>query len=160
MLSTPCAADLWPGQEGAAEGRAAGRGVALYASRCRHRAWPGGGGRAADGRAAGWGVCFLRLSQPTSGLAWRGQWRAACVLPWRGVCFSESIFHSLASRPCPPDHQMGWGKLAPLLCERNLLGRSCGAGWVNKDTAGNCQGHVPSYWMSRFKLHSYLGVQA
>ena len=29
---------------------------------------------------------------------------------------------------------MGWGKLAPLLCELNLLGRSYGAGWVNKES--------------------------
>ena len=28
---------------------------------------------------------------------------------------------------------MGWGRLAPLLCELNLVGRPCGAGWVNKD---------------------------
>ena len=28
---------------------------------------------------------------------------------------------------------MGWGRPTPLLCELNLLGRPCGAGWVNKD---------------------------
>ena len=28
---------------------------------------------------------------------------------------------------------MGWGMPAPLRCELNLLGRSCGAGWVNKE---------------------------
>ena len=28
---------------------------------------------------------------------------------------------------------MGWGRPAPLRCELNLLGRPCGAGWVNKD---------------------------
>ena len=28
---------------------------------------------------------------------------------------------------------MGWGRQAPLRCELNLLGRPCGAGWVNKE---------------------------
>ena len=30
---------------------------------------------------------------------------------------------------------MGWGRPEPLLCELNLLGRPCGAGWVNKEFA-------------------------
>ena len=42
-LSTPLA-DFGPGSEGAAEGRAAGREFAFYASRRRLRASPGGGG--------------------------------------------------------------------------------------------------------------------
>ena len=29
---------------------------------------------------------------------------------------------------------MGWGRPAPLRCELNLLGRSYGAGWVNKES--------------------------
>ena len=29
---------------------------------------------------------------------------------------------------------MGWGRPAPLLCELNVLGRPCGAGWVNKES--------------------------
>ena len=28
---------------------------------------------------------------------------------------------------------MGWGRPGPLRCELNLLGRPCGARWVNKD---------------------------
>ena len=44
LLSTPPAADFGPCPEGAAEGGAAGLGVALYASSRRLRAWPGGGG--------------------------------------------------------------------------------------------------------------------
>ena len=43
LLSTPLAADFGPGPEAAAEGCAAVWGVALFASRCRLRAWPGGG---------------------------------------------------------------------------------------------------------------------
>ena len=35
---------------------------------------------------------------------------------------------------------MGWGRPAPLRCELNLLGRPCGAGWVNKDIALVCGG--------------------
>ena len=45
FLSTPLAADFWPGPEAEAERRAAGRGILLYASRHRFRAWPGWGGR-------------------------------------------------------------------------------------------------------------------
>ena len=28
---------------------------------------------------------------------------------------------------------MGWGGQEPLLCELDMLGRPCGAGWVNKE---------------------------
>ena len=28
---------------------------------------------------------------------------------------------------------MGWGRPVPLQYELNLLGRPCGAGWVNKE---------------------------
>ena len=79
----------WP--RGRAEGRAAGRGILLYASR-QLLAWPiwgGGGGAHVDMEFA-----FLSFSPPTSSLAWMGLWRGA--LPWCGVCLS--IFHSLASR--------------------------------------------------------------
>ena len=38
-------------------------------------------GWAAEGRAAGRGVCRLRLSPPTSGLARRGRWRGALPGP-------------------------------------------------------------------------------
>ena len=39
---------------------------------------------------------------------------------------------------------MGWGRPAPLRCELNLLGRPCGAGWLNKEECksheeGSCQ---------------------
>ena len=47
LLSTPLAADFGPGP-GVAEGCAAGQGIPLHAaSRCRLRAWPGGGGSGA-----------------------------------------------------------------------------------------------------------------
>ena len=65
---------------------------AMYASRRQLRAWPGGGGGGArslkeiflstplaacpeglaEGRSAGLGVCFRRLSTPTSSLVRRG----------------------------------------------------------------------------------------
>ena len=87
---------------------------AVYASRHRLRAWPGGGGRtgsllstppAADfgpgpkgrRRAAqldGEFAVYASRPAPTSGLALRGRRRGA--LPWPGVCFP--IFHSPASR--------------------------------------------------------------
>ena len=87
---------------------------ALYASRRRLRAWPGGGGAhkwtdiflstplaadfgpgpeaAAEGQAAGRGIFFTCRLPPTFGLARMGRWRGA--LPSSGVFFS--IFHSLA----------------------------------------------------------------
>ena len=64
--------------------------------------------------------------------------------------FTHSIFNSLASqreaklflvtgsniikdcRPNPPP-VMGWGRLAPFLCQLNVLSRPVGAGWDNKD---------------------------
>ena len=69
LLCTPLAADFGPGPAAAAEGGAAGLGVALYAS----RPFDFGAGpvAAAEGRAAGRGVCFLRLSPLTLGLARR-----------------------------------------------------------------------------------------
>ena len=80
LLSTPPAIDFGLGSEGAAAGSAAGD-ISFYASRRRLWAWPGRG--AAEGRAAGRGVCRLCLSPPTSGLAWMGRWRGA--LPGPGV---------------------------------------------------------------------------
>ena len=45
---------------------------------------------------------------------------------------------------------MGWGRPAPLWCELNLLGRPCGAGWVNKElskqrTSSHGRGALRSY---------------
>ena len=75
-------ADFGPGPEAAVKGEAA-RGAQLdgkfgfYASR-PPTSGPGPGPEpAAKGRAAGRGVCFLRLSPPTSGLARRGRRRGA-----------------------------------------------------------------------------------
>ena len=135
-LSTPLAANFGPGPEATAEGRSAGLGVcferlapptsgqywrrqrrgtqldvefALYASRRRLRAWPGGGGggrrswtgsllsmppaadfgpgleEAAVGSAAGRIYFFLRLAPPTSGLVRRR--RRGGRAAGRGVCF-------------------------------------------------------------------------
>ena len=55
LLCMPPSVHFGPGPEGAAEGGAAGRGVALYASRRRLWAWPGGGG----GRAHSWSGSLL-----------------------------------------------------------------------------------------------------
>ena len=138
------AADFWPGLERASEGRTARRGIRFL------RLSPPTSGLARIGRQGGAQLdaefAFLRFSPPTSGLAWMGRWRGA--LPWHGACLS--IFHSPASRweaklcsvtgpntieHCRPDPppMMGWGRLVPLLCELNLLGRPCGAGWVKKE---------------------------
>ena len=102
----PLAADFVHGPEEAVEGRSAGRGVCSLrrlrlpptsglgrlARRGRHRGeqldgellsmplaadFGPGPEAAAEGRSAGWGVCFLRLSPPTSGLARRRRRRGA-----------------------------------------------------------------------------------
>ena len=94
----------------------------------------------------GRGVCFLRRSPPTSGLAWMG--RRGGALPWRGVCLF--ILRSPGSRreaqlcsvtgpntiqDCRPDPPplMGRGRPAPWRRELNLLGRPCDAGRVSKE---------------------------
>ena len=118
-FSASLTADPWPGQQAAAEGYAAGRGVCYLRLSPPIWAWPGGCGR---GYAAGRRVCFLRLSPPTSGLAWRLRQRGAQLdggllstmplssfrhglegaidgRPMRlGVCFSSSfrVAHCLA----------------------------------------------------------------
>ena len=112
-----CFLRLSPPTSGQARRRRQDGEFAFYASRRRLRAWLGGGcggarswryfflrlapptlglarGWAAEGRAAGRGVCRLRLSLSTSGLARMGRRRG--VLPGPGVCFS--ILHSPASR--------------------------------------------------------------
>ena len=71
LLSTPLATDFGPVPQGGGGGGAQLDGeFAFYAFRRQHRAWPEG---AMEGCAAGRGVCFLRLSPPTSGLARRGR---------------------------------------------------------------------------------------
>ena len=119
-LSLPTSGLAWRGRR---RGAQLDGEFAFYASRRRLRAWPGGGGAhswteiflptplaadlrgsglpgakaAAEGRAAGQGIRFLRLSPPTSGLARMG--RRGGRAAGRGVCFSTllaAIFgHSL-----------------------------------------------------------------
>ena len=61
-LYTPLAGDFGPGPEAAEEGAQLDGEFAFYASRRRLRAWPGGGGAAAEGCAAMAWSLFLYLS--------------------------------------------------------------------------------------------------
>ena len=125
MLSTPLTAKFGPGPEGASEGCAAGR-----------------------------RFCSLHLSPPTLGLARRG---VGGALSWTGflLCTPHASDVGPAAEGCAAgqgialyasrrrlrawrggEPLMGWRRPSPLLCELNLLSRPCGAGWVNKESAG------------------------
>ena len=137
-IGLPFAADFGPGLERASEGREAGRGVAFYASRRRLRAWPGGGG------AHSWTEVFLSTPLYTSRRrlrAWPGGVGGG-ARNWTGNSRSTPLVADFGPGPngaaggaqldaefafhAPRRQLRAWP--APLRCELNLLGRTCGAG--------------------------------
>ena len=85
LLSTPIAANFGAGPEEAAEGFAAGQGIALYASLRPLWAWPGGG---SGGRCSWTGSCFVCLPPSTLGLARRGR-RKGAQLEWEFAVYAS-----------------------------------------------------------------------
>ena len=47
---------------------------------------------------------------------------------------SKTVDQSHLAIVTRPSSLIGWGRPVPFLCELNLLGCPCGAGWVNKDS--------------------------
>ena len=137
-LSPPTSGLAWRGRRRGAHCRPAGRGVAFYASRRRLRAWPGGGG------AHSWTEVFLSTPLYTSRRrlrAWPGGVGGG-ARNWTGNSRSTPLVADFGPGPngaaggaqldaefafhAPRRQLRAWP--APLRCELNLLGRTCGAG--------------------------------